>query len=633
MDNAEALKIILSDIEQAKKAKKDIDGKIDTWIKEYNGDPYGNERDNYSQIVVKDIKKAVEWFIPNAVEPFVKSQRIVSLDGITAEDVPASKMHEKLLNYQFVRKFDRYSFIHDMMKVSSTEGTTNIRCAWEFEEDVKSKKFKNIDERGLQLIEAEGFEVEDLERGEKPGTYNATAINRKVKSNNPTAKVIKNEDFFPDPSATCVEDCGFIAERYESTMSELLATGKFDKSVLKEIDMTLEKSDSELKSQREERRKESGGGDYESEAVSNKKVTVYEYFGFLDMDGDGINEPIMATIVNDKDLEITDNPYPDQELPFVSIPFSKTPFSFWGEPLAEFLSDNQKIRTSLVRGFIDDIARSNNGKKFIKKGSMDAVNKRKYENNLDGLIEINGDSTDIFDGSYNPIQPSVYQLFEVIQQESEGISGINRTMQGTDSRGINDSATGAAIQQDMAQKRMMDVIRRHSEGLNKVFRKWISYNKAFLSDEEVMRISGEYIPFKRDDISGEFDINITVGTDGVAEAKVNQMTMLMQQVGGLSNVATIPDQFFNMMLAKIADEWGYVDVAQALETAQPNPPSPEQVEAQRLELEKLREEIEEIKSKAQLNEAKAVEAGSNANSTNVETKKSALGIIDKPKEK
>lgn len=628
MNKEEAQKVILSDIKQAKKAKKEIDEKIEKWLSEYEGDLYGGERNGYSKLVVKDIKKSVEAFIPNAVEPFVKSPRIVNLDGITAEDVQASKMHERLLNYQFVRKFDRYSFIHDMFKVSGTEGTVNIKCGWELEENVKSKKFKNIGEPELQMIESEGFEIEELEDNED-GTYNVTAINRIVKKNNPTAEVLKNEDCFPSPSATSSDDASFFVYRYNTTYGEMKASEKFTDEELEEIKFEVEKSDSTLKTSRNARRREAGGDEhYESEAKTNKEVTVYEYWGFLDLNDDDIPEAIVGYVINDKLVSIDESPFPDEELPFVSIPFSKSAFLFWGEPIAAFLSDNQKIRTSIMRGIIDNVARSNNSKKFIKKGSMDAVNKRRYENGLSGIVEINGDKNDIFDGEFNAIPPSVFGLFEVIQQESEALSGVNRTAQGVDSKGMNDSATGAAIQQDMGQKRMMDIIRRHAEGLKKVFRKWIAYNKEFLSDAEVMRINGEYIPFKRDDISGEFDIDITVGTDGVAEAKVNQMTMLMQQVGGLSNVATIPDQFFNMMLAKVADEWGYPDVAQALETAQPPQPTQEQIEAQMAELEKLKAEIEEIKSKAQLNEAKAIEAGSKANEKNLNNKMNALGVTN-----
>jgi hypothetical protein len=87
MTNEEIQRVVLDDIKQAKNAKKDIDDKIDTWLNEYEGKPYGTEQKGRSKIVVKDIKKAVESFLPNAVEPFVSKNRIIRLDGVTADDV------------------------------------------------------------------------------------------------------------------------------------------------------------------------------------------------------------------------------------------------------------------------------------------------------------------------------------------------------------------------------------------------------------------------------------------------------------------------------------------------------------------------------------------------------------------
>lgn len=623
MEEQEIEKIILNDVKQAKKAKTEVDGKIDTWLNEYEGKPYGVEKKGRSQIVVKDIKKAVESYLPNAVEPFISRNRLVRLDGITAEDVESAKMHEMLLNYQFVRKFDREAFISQMLKVSATEGTVNIRCGWERVEDETIETFNNLQPEQLAMFQEQDLEIK--ETTENPdGTINVTAVAYNIKENRPTAEVIRNGRFYPDPSADKVENCRFIAYDYDSTISDLRETGRYEEEDIDTFQSSDIDKDSQLESNRNSNLQSYGKDEkYQSDDKSNHKVTVTEYWGYLDINDDGIAEPIYATLINGKLLEAVDNPYPDKELPFVSIKFSEVPYAFWGNAMAEFISDNQKVRTSLMRGFIDNVAQSNNGKKFVRKGVLDPINKRKYENNLSGMIEINGDPrTDLQDGGYNAISPSVFNLYELIQQETEGLSGMNRTMSGVDSRGLNDSATGATIQQNMSQKRVIDIVRRHSSGLKKLFRKWISYNKAFLSDKEVMRISGEYIPFKRDDISGEFDIDVSFNVDGVTEAKVNQMTMLMQQVGGLSNVASIPPEFFNIMLGKLADEWGYPDVAQMLEKPQkPQEPSKEQIEAQRLEIEKLRMEVEEMKSKAILNMSKANDLGT-------DTKMKAHGITN-----
>jgi len=638
LDKEEALKIILSDIKQAKNAKKDIDSKIEGWLAEYNGDPYGEKIKGRSNIVVKDIKKAVEWFIPNAVGPFVDRPKIIKLEGITAEDVQPAKIHERLLNFQFVRKFDRYNFIHDLFKVGATEGTSVIRVGWELEEEESIERIDGVDYTFLRNLEAQGIEYKIIkdkkekteeDTGENIGElYNIKIKNIKTIKNHPTAEVVRNGNFFPDPSADKSTELGFAAYRYETTISDLRRSGKYDEEDLENLVNVLKESKEGLENTRDTGLKEYGKDtDYTSDSKAMKKVTVYEYYGYLDMNDDGIAEPIFATIVNDNLLEIIDNPMPDKKIPFIMIPFSKIPFSLWGYPIAELISDNQKVRSSLMRGFIDNVAQSNNGKKFIKKGALDAVNKKKYEQNLGGLIEFNI-NPEFIDGSFNQLPQSIFNLYELVQQEAESLSGINRVTQGLDSGALNESATGAAISKDMGQKRMMDIVRRYAEGINSVFRHWIAYNKEFLTDKEVMRISGEFIPFTRDDISGEFDIEITVGVNGVSETKVNQMTMLMQQIGGLSGVATIPPGFFNLMLGKIADEWGYPDIAKMMDDSKEQPMTEAQMAQQEIEQRRAEVEMNEKLSKTELNKAKAFDTMSSANSKNVQNKMTAAGIVN-----
>lgn len=620
MKNEEVQSIVNSDIKQAKNAKSDIDDKIDTWLNEYEGNPYGNESKGRSKMVVKDIKKTIESFLPNAVEPFVSRSRLVRLEGVTAEDVETAKMHERLLNYQFVRKFDRDAFISQMFKVSATEGTVNIRTGWERVEDETVETFNGITQEQLAMFEQQGLTIKKMEDN-GDGTFNVTASNIVVKENRPTAEVIRNGRFYPDPSADSVETCGFIAYDYDSTFSDLKASGKYNEEDLEEYIDSCMDDDSQLETNRNTALRDYGKDEkYSSESKPNKKVKVTEWWGYLDQNDDGISEPVVVTMIDGKVIDVSENPYPDKSLPFVSIKFSEVAFAFWGNSMGEFISDNQKISTSLMRGFIDNVAQSNNAKKFVRKNALDPINKRKYESNLSGLIEVNGDPrTDVVDGGFNSINQSMFGLYEMNKQDTEALSGVNRTMAGLDSKGLNDSATGASIQQSMSQKRVMDIVRRHSSGLKKMFRKWISYNQEFLTDEEVMRINGEHIPFKRDDISGEFDIDVSFNVEGVTEAKVNQMSMLMQQVGGLSNVATIPPEFFNLMLGKLADEWGYPDVAMMLENPKPKEPSEQQVEAQQLEMDKLRNEVEKLKSEA-------IKNMSIANQNGIDTKMTAMGI-------
>jgi len=613
------LKIVKQDYSSAKEAKTGIDKKMQTWLDEYNGEPYGNESEGHSQVVIKDIKKAVEWFLPNAVEPFVGKNRIVKLNGITPDDVDRASIAEKLLNYQFVRNFDRYNFIYDCFKVGATEGTTIVKCGWDFKEEVKVETLDTWTEEELMILEAEGVEIEILESGK------AKLTKRKTVANKPTARVLKNGKFFIDPTADTVDNAEYVIETRDVTLSSLKDEGIY-KDIDKLSDSMLDRDDSSI----EEGRLAIGDSKgYDTEAVSGdnslKKVTLYEYWGNLDVDEAGIAKPMVIAWVGNVIIRNEENPYPDKAKPYVATPFTKAPFMFWGDSLAEFISDGQFIRTGIMRAMLDNVVQSNTGFKFFRKGVLDPLNKKKLQSGIGGSIEINGDKNDMWDGNFNQMPQTIFNMFEMIQRENESLSGISNTAQGLDSRALS-TATSANIAAGMGQKRMMEIVRRYSELLKEVFRKWISYNKVYLNEQEVIRISGNYIEFDRSDIDGAYDIDITVGVDGVEESKANQMTMLMQQISGLAG--NIDPTIIHDLLAKLSDIWGFPEIAQKLENFEAPQPDPAQVEYEQqmreLEMDKIQAEIDKIKSETHENMA-------STNNKNVETKKSAYGIID-PKE-
>ncbi len=608
------LKIVKQDYESAKTAKSGIDGKMQKWLDEYNGEPYGNESDGHSKIIVKDIKKAVEWFLPNAIEPFVGKNRIVKLEGITADDVQRANIAEKLLNYQFVRNFDRYGFMYDCFKVGATEGTTVVKCGWELNEETKVEKLKTWTPEQLLQLEAEGVEITINDE-----TQVATLTKRKTVVNRPTARVIKNGKFFIDPSASTIDEADFTVEMIEETMSSLKKAGIY-KNLDKVSNSSYDRDDSSVEQSRNDRGRDYGYDtqNHRSGDDSLKKLTMHEYWGNLDINDTGIAIPVVVSWIGNVVIRMEENPYPAKDKPYVGTAFTKTPFMFWGDSLAEFLSDGQFIRSGIMRAMLDNTAQGNNGFKFFRKGALDPVNKRKLLSGIGGAIEINGDRNDMWDGEFNQIPATVFNLFEMIQRDNESLSGVSNAAQGLDSRALS-TATSANIVASMGQKRMMEIVRRYSELIKELMRKWISYNKVYLNPQEVIRISGEYIEFTPDDIDGSYDIDINVGVDGIEESKANQITMLMQQIGGLAG--TVDPKILHSLLAKLADIWGFSDVAAELEAYEPPPPNEMEMQKQQLEIEKLQAEIDKIKSDTHLKMA-------NTNNTNVTAKLRAYGMTE-----
>ena len=139
-------------------------------------------------------------------------------------------------------------------------------------------------------------------------------------------------------------------------------------------------------------------------------------------DVDGIAEPIVCAWVGNTIIRLATNPYPDNKPPFIVVPFNAVPFQMHGESLASVIGDNQKVKTAIVRGVIDNMAQSNNGQVGMRKGALDIANRKKF---LEGKnFEYNGAPSDFWQGSYNQIPSSAFDVLTIMNNEIESQTGV-----------------------------------------------------------------------------------------------------------------------------------------------------------------------------------------------------------------
>jgi hypothetical protein len=288
IDKSAILKAFKADLKNADQLQKEWLAKRDMWLNESYGNPYGNEVDNKSKIVSKDIKKQIEWLIPSAADPFLSTSDVIKCTPITAEDTLSARQNELLLNTQFCRKFSRFNFINKAIRVLATEGTLVIQTGWDYEDKEVEEEVEIavVDKYGNTIIRKEIQKV------------------TKVIKNQPTAIVCRNEDIFIDP--TCMDDmdkCQFIIHRYESDLSTLKADGRYKN--LDKIDTNSGGYDPDFDAQDKT--------EFKFEDKARKKVLVYEYWGNYDVNNDGITEQVVCAWVGDTIIRLEDNPYPDKK--------------------------------------------------------------------------------------------------------------------------------------------------------------------------------------------------------------------------------------------------------------------------------------------------------------------------------
>jgi hypothetical protein len=576
LSKKELLTAFKADMQAADNLRLEQVAKVEGWRKEYNGEKYGNEVKGKSELVSRDIKRQDEWQHASVKDPFVSDQDIVKCSPVTFEDRKAAEQNQLVLNYQFARQFPRYRFMTDVLKLFYKEGTVIVKTGWQYEDEEEE-------------VELPKYAFNPLTNQPEIIGYEMTK-QLKVLTNQPDATICRVEDTFLDPTAEGDPDkARFMIHRYESDLSTLRKAKKYKN--LKKLAMEvagISTADPDFDP--------TDDTEFTFEDQPRKKLLVYEYWGFYDVNNDGIAEPIVCTWVGDTIIQLEGNPFPDQQIPFLILANNSIPFKQYGEANAELVGDNQKISTAIKRGIMDNMANSNNGQKGIKTGSLDQINKKRYLNGKN--FEFNGVAADFFEGQYNQLPGSVFDVLSMVNNDTESMLGVKSFSGGISGQSLGSTATSARGALDAVSVRRLDIVRNIAENLVKpLMRKWTSYNSEFLQPEEVIRLTNEeFMPIQRDDLHGKIDIHIEVSTAEDNAAKAQELAFLLQTLGqqmdpGMQKILTTQIAKLNKM----------PDLAKAIEEYEPQP-DPITQRTRELELMKLEAEIMERQSRAQENQ-------------------------------
>ena len=185
----------------------------------------------------------------------------------------------------------------------------------------------------------------------------------------PKVEAVSCWNFYPDPSATNIEDAEYIIQRHRynrEQLRDLSSRPFFDEEA---IEMALEHGP-----QYEERYFENTiYSEDEDPLYSENRYEVFEYWGTLDLylaHEIGLDLPdsvsnldsvqINAWIVNDNIIRCVLNPFMPARIPYQAFPYELNPYQFFGVGVAENMDDAQLLMNGHMRMAIDNLALAGN---------------------------------------------------------------------------------------------------------------------------------------------------------------------------------------------------------------------------------------------------------------------------------
>lgn len=637
--NEPSLRQLKVDFDQSKPAHDSQVGRIKHWqdLMNVTGSQKPPKVKGRSQVQPKLIRRQAEWRYSALTEPFLGSNKLFNISPVTFEDADAAKQNELVLNWQFRTKLNRVQLIDTYVRTVVDEGTGIARIGWKrtvvkVDQEVPVWSYYEItDPQQLQMLQQamelqnenpRGYQeqvppelqaaVQYYEENGVPVTAEqvgteTTQVNQ-VLENRPTVEFLNPENVYIDPSCNGDMDKAlFVVVSFETNQAELKKEPKRYKN-LDKVDWQgngpATKPDHATMTPQT----------FEFQDELRRKVVAYEYWGFYDIDGDGRLYPIVATWIGDTMIRMEMNPFPDEKLPFVLVPYLPIKRDLYGEPDAELLEDNQKIQGALTRGMIDLMGRSANSQRGFAKGMLDPLNRRRYENGEDYDYNPNANpQQQIIEHKYPELPQSAMLMLNLQNNEAEALTGVKSFAGGVSGDAYGDVAAGIRGALDAASKREMAILRRLAKGMSDIGTKIIAMNAVFLSEEEVVRITNDqFITVKREDLAGNFDLEVDIATAEVDNQKSQDLAFMLQTIGPQMDTG-----ISMMILSEIALLKRMPELAHKLATYQPQPdPFAEQMK--QLELENKQLENQKLQSEIQLNGAKAEEALANKDQKNLD---------------
>lgn len=509
-------------------------------MRDYLGEPMGNEIEGRSQVISTDVQDVVESVMPDIVQIFTSSDKAVRYEPVGPEDEQKAAQATDWGNHVWNVDNNGFTIFHDWFKDALLQKNGIIKIWWDDSKKVERRQYTGMSsdglalmmqEDGVKVIEHDEYWSDEAEQFAKQnglnlddtssmppefvaqGTLHDITIKRTKKANRVRIENVPPEEFLITRRARSLDDAPFMAHRTSQTQSDLIEQG-YDPEQIKEIptgdnnfyglEKTVRFSDEESLSEQEADR-------------STREIDVYECFLRVDWDGDDIAEMRKVVVAGPafeilkfKGGELDNEAVYDH--PFSAVTPIRMPHKFFGRSLAEIVQDIQYIKTSIWRQTLDNMWNINNARAAISnKVSLDDY----LDNKVGAPVRVDTDQPNagghIFPIQTSPIGNHAYPLLEYVDTVRETRTGINRLSQGLDPDALKNTATGINQLLGRSQQRMLLIAQVFASGVRDAFKKILRLSIEHQDKARTIRLRNQWVDIDPRSWNAEMDVTVDVG--------------------------------------------------------------------------------------------------------------------------
>ena len=464
-----------------------------------------------SDFVSYDFWSMVQWAIPRVMNSFFGTDDAVVIIGRNEEDVQRAELMRALIQFQIMTQNKGFLVLWDWFTDAFQYNLGAIKIWWERIEGWGEEKLEYADMSRLMMIQQAQQEGQiQIEFASPPDDFGMSQVQYRVmrlKSNKPVIEPVRITDLRWSPEAKDLKEANFVAHRQTVTADHLRKQARAGIYDAMAVERAIENENSgrviygafetELNDELDQRPNEEDGarGLYE----------LYECYVKADINGDGMLENALVSVVGDELIRVTDNPY--GRVPIFTLAPIRDPFKVLANlSFAEIVGEIQTIKTALMRQMLINTVNTNNLRWFIDGRGID--HKDIKENKQ--FIKVDGDPRlKVVPFPQQGIATWTMNLLESLEGALEQYTGKTRYNQGMDAQSLNKTATGIKLLQQASEQRLDYIVRVFAEtGVSEMLRFLVELNQKYMDQDQVIRLKNQALQISADDLKGEFDIDV-----------------------------------------------------------------------------------------------------------------------------
>jgi len=507
-------------------------------MKRFYGEPYGDEVENRSRVVSRDLEDTINWIMPDLMRTFTASEDLVSIKARRPEDdqkdprIPGGRSKAELqasyLSHVFFEDNDGATAVYDWLFDGLLQRLGVMSVAWEDPEPGPAILVEGIGFETFQKYVVDpDYEILGADQEDTPqGPRIVMEVRRKPRMGRVKVECVPPEEFAISRYAEDIDTAPYHRRKRRVWLAELkrMYPDRAD-----DLDYAMNDTDTPDRDERflSRHHEDTVSGHDPLEDDERRMVYLDHEFIRIDMDGDGIVELRQIKRVGDVILENIAVECSD----YVPWTPGRVPHKVIGRSLHDVLTDIQRIRTVIMRRWMDALGQTVTPRTVINKRALgedgiDAV----IANDIGGVIPVDGNVNEALREIVTPdVSGTALSALEYFEERASIATGVTKQAQGMDPAAMNKTATGIDLLQAAAKIRIEQVARWAGHGLEKVFKRINSLLVRHQDQARQVKLFGQWIEVDPRTWSDDMAVAIDIGSAGVSKQQRLANLMLVAQ--------------------------------------------------------------------------------------------------------